>query len=75
MLNATKVNSQIRSSGTLFWGREGDMDTVVNGYWGIRANLKQEKYRKILGLLVEKFGLIPENNQMYRYKKKPWINE
>lgn len=75
MLNVTKVNSQIRNSNVLFWTRTEDTDMVANGYWLIKANLKQEKYRKILGLLVEKFGFIPENNQTYRLDKKCWYDK
>jgi hypothetical protein len=75
MLNVTKVNSQIRKSDVLFWTRTEDVDMVANGYWLIKADLKQEKYRKILGLLVEKFGFIPENNQTYRLDNYCWYDK
>lgn len=71
MLNATKVNQQIRKSNQLHWERKNGQDILLNGYWLIKADLSKENYRKILGLLVEIFGFIPAEGEMW--KKSKWI--
>lgn len=69
MFKITKVNSQIRKSHTLFWYRNKNIDYILNGYWAIKVDLRKEKYRKILSTLVERFGMIPVNNQEFRRVK------
>lgn len=70
MFNAVKVNSQLRNSNMLQWYREENKDYVLNGYWLMKVNLKDEKNRKILGLLVELFGSIPgEKKGLKRLRK------
>jgi hypothetical protein len=60
MFNITKVNRELRSSGFLSWYREEKTDYICNGYFIIKTDLTKEENRKILSLLVERFGAIPE---------------
>lgn len=69
LLNVTKVNQQIRKSHQLFWGRKDGQDIVCNGYWLIKANLSKTEYRKILGLLVEKLGIMPKEQELLAYRR------
>lgn len=74
MFKITKVNSQIRKSSSLFWYRDKHSDYICNGYWAIKTDLKKEEYRKILSVLVERFGVIPNTGEELKrtvgYKKE-----
>lgn len=63
MFNITKVNKQLRASHFLSWYREENTDYICGGYFAIKTDLRKEENRKILGFLVEKFGVIPETNK------------
>ncbi|WP_333638170.1 hypothetical protein [Tissierella praeacuta] len=73
MFNITKVNKELRSSDFLSWYREEDADYICNGYFIIKTDLTKEENRKILGLLVEKFGTIPEKNKGLEFKRNEFI--
>lgn len=68
MFNITKVNSQLRSSNFLSWYRE-EKDYICNGYFIIKTDLAKEENRKILSVLVERFGAIPEMGKMLELKQ------
>ncbi len=69
MLNVNKVNKQIRKSTHLYWKKIAEYDIFFNGYWLVKVNLSKQKYRKILGVLVEIFGTIPSGKEMLVYKR------
>ncbi|WP_353097712.1 hypothetical protein [Tissierella praeacuta] len=67
MFNVTKVCKELRGSGTLIWYKSKEFDYVANGYFAIKLNLNN--YRKILGTLVEIFGVVPKVNQTLNFTK------
>jgi len=73
VFNITKVNKELRSSDFLSWYRKEDADYICNGYFIIKTDLTKEENRKILGLLVEKFGTIPEENKGLEFKRNKFV--
>ena len=73
MFNITKVNRELRSSNFLSWYRE-EKDYICNGYFIIKTDLTKEENRKILSLLVEKFGAIPEVGKELEFNYKRITN-
>lgn len=67
MLNASAINKQIKGEYRIIWIREKDIDYVLNGHWMIAIDLREGKYRNILGSLVGIFGFIPKVGQGYDY--------
>lgn len=70
MFNITKACKELRGSSFLSWYRKEDADYICNGYFIIKTDLAKEENRKILGLLVEKFRVIPETNTGLEFKGK-----
>lgn len=69
MFNIVKVGKELRGSNFVSWYREDNTDYIINGYFAIKTNLRKEENRKLLGVLVEIFGAIPETNKCLEIKK------
>lgn len=67
MFNEVKIRKELRNSNLIIWYRTKDVDYVANGYFALKLDLN--KYRKILGVLAEKFGTIPKPYTSLRYDK------
>lgn len=66
MFNEAKLRKELRGSSLLLWYRKKEVDYVATGYFSIKLDLN--KHRKILGVLVEKFGTMPKPYSCLQWK-------
>lgn len=67
MFNVSKLSKELRNSDTIIWYKTKYFDYITNGYFAVKLDLNN--YKKILGVLVEKFGAIPKINKTLHFNK------
>jgi hypothetical protein len=67
MFNIAKVCKELIGSDIIIWYKAKEIDYIANGYFAIKLDLN--KYRKILGALVEIFGEVPKTNRTLKFQK------